>query len=117
MGLMDFIRKWSDKKREKSDSFKKMQEQDRLEEMLLERKKSANRRELEKHMRDQEEAEIKRQLDIIHKKQNKDNWKSNSILKGGSSILKNDKPILREKNIFKNNKSNMLVNSEGLFKW
>jgi hypothetical protein len=30
-------------------------------------------------------------------------WKSNQILKGGTSILKEDRPILQEKNIFKGN--------------
>ena len=104
MGIMEIVRNWNDKKKEKSETFKKMQEQDKLENMLLERKKSSNRRELEKYYKDKEEAEIKKQLDIIHKQQNKDNWKSNSILTKGSSILKDDRPILKEKNIFKTSK-------------
>jgi len=78
--------------------------------MLLERKKSSNRRELEKYYKDKEESEIKKQLDIIHKQENKDNWKSNSILTKGSSILKDDRPILKEKNIFKMNKSMVVDN-------
>lgn len=110
------IRKWSDKRREKSESFKQMQEQDRLETMLIERKKSANQRELEKFYKDKEEAEIKKQLDVIHKKQNKDTWSSNLILKNGKSILKDDRPILREKNIFKGS-SNMFMNQGSMFKW
>jgi len=110
MGIMEIVRNWNDKKKEKSETFKKMQEQDKLENMLLERKKSSNRRELEKYYKDKEEAEIKKQLDIIHKKQNKDNWKSNSILTKGSSILKDDRPILKEKNIFKMNKKMVVDN-------
>ena len=116
MSVMDIIRNWSEKRKEKSETFKKMQEQDRLENMLLERKKSANRRELEKFYKDEEEAEIKKQLDIIHKKQNQDNWKSNSILNKDKSIMKTDRPILKEKNIFKGNK-NMFVDNGSMFKW
>ena len=110
MGIMEIVRNWNDKKKEKSETFKKMQEQDKLENMLLERKKSSNRRELEKYYKDKEEAEIKKQLDIIHKQQNKDNWKSNSILTKGSSILKDDRPILKEKNIFKTSKKMVVDN-------
>jgi len=116
MSVMDMVRNWSEKRKEKSETFKKMQEQDRLDNMLQERKKSSNRRELEKHFKDEEEAEIKKQLDIIHKKQNKDNWKSNSILNKDNSIMKTDRPILKEKNIFKNNK-NMFVGNKSMFKW
>ena len=104
MSVMDIVRNWSENRKSKSETFKKMQEQDKLENMLLERKKSSNRRELEKYYKDKEESEIKKQLDIIHKQENKDNWKSNSILTKGSSILKDDRPILKEKNIFKTSK-------------
>ena len=103
MSIMDVVRNWSDKRKEKSETFKQMQEQDRLDEMLHERKKSSNRRELEKFYKDKEEEAIKKQLDKIHKKQNKDSWKSNSMLDKGATIMKDDRPILKEKNIFKTN--------------
>jgi len=110
MSVMDIVRNWSENRKSKSETFKKMQEQDKLENMLLERKKSSNRRELEKYYKDKEESEIKKQLDIIHKQENKDNWKSNSILTKGSSILKDDRPILKEKNIFKTSKKMVVDN-------
>ena len=110
------IRKWSDKRKGKSEEFKQMQEQDRLETMLVERKKSANQRELEKFYKDKEEAEIKKQLDIIHAQQSKDTWSSNSILKKDKSILADDRPILKEKNIFEGQK-NMFMGHGSMFKW
>jgi hypothetical protein len=39
------------------------------------------------------------ELDKIRKQRNKDLWKSNTILKKEKSILTNDRPILKEKNI------------------
>ena len=116
MSVMDIIRNWSERKKEKKEKFKEMQEDNRLEEMLIERKKSANRRELERYMREDEEKQIKMELDRIHKKQNKDNWSSNTILKKDKSILTNDRPILKEKNIFMNQK-NMFMNQGSMFKW
>ena len=122
MALMDVIRRMAENKKEKSQKFKDMQEQDRVDTMLLERKKSSNRRELEKHFADKEEAEIKIQLDIIRKKRNKDTWKGESILKGGVSILHTDKfalssgkSMLKEKNIFMGHKENSLKTKHGMF--
>jgi len=125
MTIMDVIRKIGENKKESSQAFKTMQEQDRLETMLTERKKSANQRELERHSKEKQEAEIKRQLDIIRKKQTKASWKGNSILKGETNILKDDKKslssgksILKQKNIFLDHKSNMpITKQEMFFKW
>jgi len=116
MSVMDIVRNWSERRKEKSKKFQTLQEDDKLNDMLEERKKSSNRRELERYMKDQEEAEIKKQLEIIHKQQNKDNWKSNPILTKGASMLKDDRPILKEKNIFKHNK-NVIKSKVQMFKW
>ncbi len=125
MSIMDTIRKMGKKKRESGQRFKEMQEQDRLDTMLEERKKSANLRELEKHFKDKREENIKEQLDVIRKKRNKDTWKGNSILKGGTNILHTDKfalssgkSILKDKNIFLDHKSNNPINKQDMFfKW
>lgn len=125
MTIMDIIRKISKNKQESSNRFKEMQEQDRLETMLLERKKSANQRELERHFKEKQEEEIKRQLDIIRKKQAKASWKGNSILKSETNILKDNgkslssgKSILKQKNIFLDHKSNMPITKQDMFfKW
>ncbi len=125
MGIMDIIRRMSENKKEKSEKFKQMQENDRLETMLLERKKSSNQRALEKHYHDEQEKEFKAELDVIRKKQTKDNWKGDSILKNGKSILEDNgkslssgKSILKQKNIFLDHKANMpITKDEMFFKW
>jgi cell shape-determining protein MreC len=84
--------------------FKHAQQERKIEELLTERAKSSNQRELERYTKENEEAQIKEALEHIHKKQNTEMWKSkNSMLIGQKSILKDDRPILQEKNIFKNN--------------
>ena len=115
---MDLVRKISQNKAEKKKKFKEMQEEVRLQQMVEDRQKSSNRRELERYMKEQEEAQIKAALDKIHKKQNKENWKGNNILKQDTDILNNDRPILMEKNIFLDNKTKIPMSGNNLFfKW
>lgn len=105
MGIIQKLIRGNEEKAEFKERFKQAQMDDRIATMVEERKKSANRRELERYMREQEEAKVKEVLDKIHKKQNQDMWSSNSILKKDKSILTEDRPILKEKNIFTNNKN------------
>jgi hypothetical protein len=116
MGVMALVRKWQERKKEKSEKFKQMQEEDKLNEMLLERKKSSNRRELERYYKEQEEKQIKEALDKIHKQQNKESWKGNNF-NNKMTILKDDRPILKEKNIFMDNKNKVPIQTqrEGMF--
>jgi len=115
MAIMDVVRKFSEKKAIKKAKFKEAEENMKIQDLLEERQKSANRRELERHIKEQEEMQIKRELDSIRKKQNHDNWKGTNMMKG-NSILKNDRPILKEKNIFKQTKANNLISPGGFFK-
>ena len=93
-------------KAEFKEKFKQAQEEDKIMNILEERKKSANRRELERYYRDKEEEKIKEALNKIHKKGNQENWKSkNMVLAKGKNILANDKPMLKEKHIFQGNKN------------
>lgn len=112
---MDIIKKIAERKAINKAKFKEAEENIKIERVLEERSKSANRRELERHMKEQEEIQIKKQLDLIRKKQNHENWKGTNMMKG-TSILKNDRPILKEKNIFKNRKSNNLLGKGDFFK-
>jgi len=90
--------------------------------MLEERQKSANQRELERYVKEQDEKEITMHLEKIRKKQRADTWKGKSILKSQKSILhedtkilENDRPILGQKNIFLDNKSNIPLSKKRLF--
>ena len=108
MTIIDIVRKFAGKNNESSEKFKQMQEDYRLQKILEERQKSSNQRELERFYKEQQEKKIKDELDIIRKRRNKENWRGKSILTKGASILKDERPILKEKNIFKNNKSMFL---------
>lgn len=117
MGLLKKLLRGNEEKAEFKERFKQAQMEDRIANMVEERKKSSNRRELERYMREQEEAKVKEVLDKIHKKQTQDMWKSNTILKKDKSILTEDRPILKEKNIFANNKNIFKnQNNMGFFK-
>ena len=117
MGLIDAIRKLGQNKSETKKKFKQLQEDDRLQNMLEERKKSSNRRELEKYIRDQEEMKIKQELDKIHKMQSSESWKGSNVLGQKTTILKDDRPILMEKNIFLDNKTNNPLGGKMFFRW
>lgn len=105
MSVMDIVRKWSEKKKEKSLKYKELEEDYKLHKMLEDRQKSSNKRELEDYYKRKEEEAIKRELDAIHKQEAKNHWKTDiSMINSQKRILKNDRPILKEKNIFKDNK-------------
>lgn len=126
MGLLQkLIKGMGEDKKEIKLKLKEAQQNKKIEELLEERSKSANQRELERYMKEKRENQIKKVLDEIHKKQNKDNWKGKMIFKGHKNILKedmkilkNDKPILHQKNIFLDNKTNIpLTGGKMFFKW
>ena len=106
MGIMNTIRKMQESKKMKSEKFKQMQDDDKLTEMLYERKKSANERELEGYYEKLRESKIKSVLATIHKQQSKDSWSSGNPLKD-KYMFKEKNPILKEKNIFLDNKSDI----------
>ena len=93
---MELVKKLASGRKEKSEKFKQMEEDYRLQKMLEDRQKSSNERELEKRMKQAREEQIKAQLDILRKEDQKKAWKSNDILKGGKSILKDDMSILKD---------------------
>lgn len=122
MGLLKRLLGKTDKDKEEFKMrLKQAQDEDKIMNLIEERKKSANKRELERYMKEREEEQIKNTLNKIHKKENSELWKSkNSILDKGTSILKDDHPILKEKNIFIDDKTKIPFTSGGeniFFKW
>jgi len=115
MGLKDLINNIRERKREKKQKFIEAEEDMRIQEMLEERKKSANERELEKFMKKEREEKIKLELDKMRKKEARDiNFNHNPL--DVPNVISHAKwEILKEKNMFKNN-SNMFFNNEFIFK-
>lgn len=120
MGLIqNLLHKVSGNRKEFKEKFKQAEEEMKINKMLEERQKSSNRRELERYYKDKEEKEIKEALEKIHKKQNAENWKSpHTIIGNKTTILKDDRPILMEKNIFLDNKTKIPISGGRMFfKW
>ena len=116
MGLMDIIRKYSEKKATTKEKFKQAEEEMKIQRLLEERQKSSNRRELERYMKDKEEERIKQALEGIRKKQSHDTWSGKtSMINQKMTILQDDKPILMEKNIFLDNKTKVPLTNKGMF--
>ena len=119
MTIMDLIRKMTGKKSESKEKYKDAEEEIKIQRLLEERSKSSNRRELERYMKEEEEARIKVALDKIRHQKTSDDWGGkSSLMNQKMTILKNDRPILMEKNIFSNNQQSMSVPKGDLFfKW
>ena len=114
--LQDILSKIKGNKSEFKEQLKEAQMQDKIQTTINERKKSSNLRELEKVMRDRDEERIKSALDKIHKQQNSETWKSkNLILAQKATILNNDRPILKEKNIFMGGHQIPFMHRGGMF--
>ena len=122
MGLIkNLLGKSSGDKAEFKAKMKHAQEEDKIERLITERAKSANQREVERYIKEGEEAEYKKILDEVRHKNNKENWSGDgkNILNSQKNIMKNDRPILKEKNIFLDNKSDVPLSKKGgmFFKW
>jgi len=117
MGIIDMVRKFSEKKSVDKKRFKEVETERKIERILNDREKSSNERELEKIMKQKREDGIKAELDKIHHSQNQEMWKSKkSVMDGGTPITRNDRPLLKEKNIFLNKKNNIpFVKGEQMF--
>ena len=104
--MQDILQNLGKNKSEFKEQLKQAQMDDRIQRTVEERKMSSNERDLLKRMKQKREEGIKKQLDALRKQDSKDNWKSkNSILAQETNILKNDRPILKEKNIFMDKKN------------
>ena len=74
-------------------------EERRAQRIAEQREKPSNERELERYIEEQRQQNIKFQLERFRKQRQSEGWKSNLMKK--EYILKDKKPILKEKNIFK----------------
>jgi hypothetical protein len=112
MGIKEIISAMREGKIEKNKKFHELEEDFLLRKKLEERQKSANERELERYMKEQREDSIKKQLETFRKRKQDELWHNNFLLKKDKSILRTDRPILKEKNIFVMEKQN---NERSLF--
>jgi len=126
MGFAEFIKKLRERNKERKQLFKEMEDRMRVEELLNERKKSANERELERLLKEEKEEKIKSMLEKLRKKRqmelrfkhnpinipnitNKTSWevlKEKNLFKGKSDFISNQPFILKsDLKMFQNNKN------------
>jgi hypothetical protein len=104
MGLIKRLLGGSEDKVEFKQKLKEAQMDDKVARTVEERNMSANERDVLSRLKKKREEKIKIELDALRKEDSKEMWKSkHSVLDGGKKILANDRPILKEKNIFKDN--------------
>ena len=121
---MDVVRKWKEKKSEKSEKFKQMQEDLQLQKMLEERAKSSAQRELERHFKDKQEEQYKKAVDKLHQQQSTESWKGKNLFQGHKNIMKSEKNIMEndrkgvlEKSMFLDNRNKIAAKEALFFKW
>ena len=117
MGLLQKLLKGnSEDKIEFKQKLKAAQQDKRIQDLIEERSKSSNERDLINRMKKKREDGIKMELDKLRKEDSKEMWKSkNNILKSQTNILKNDRPILKEKNIFIDHRNDIPFVQRGMF--
>ena len=123
MGLIqNLVKGMGENKKELKQKFKDAQQDLKVRTMLEERSKSANQRELERYVKEEEEKSIKEALEKIRKGQRADAWKGKSILKSQKnilhedmSVLKGNKNMFKQKNVFLDGQSNVPLSKKRLF--
>jgi hypothetical protein len=108
MGFRDIISKLGEKRRERSEKFKEIEEDYRLQKMLEERQKSSNERELERFQKEEREENIKEALEFYRKQKDNDIRFGHNPLDTPNVTNHTDWEVLKEKNQFAA-KGNMFV--------
>jgi len=111
MGIMNVLRKMGENKKVLKERMAFAQQERKINKIIEEREKSSNERELERIRRDRREEAIKKQLQSIRAQETKDNWKGNNFT-GKATMLNDDRPILKEKNLFMQEEKNILLDKK-----
>ena len=120
MGLLKRLFGSSEEKKEFKIKLKQAQQDDRVARIIEERSMSSNERDLLKRIEKNRQEKIKVELDKLRKIDNEEMWKSKNLILGQkATILKNDRPILKEKNIFIDHRNDIPFTQKGdmFFKW
>lgn len=114
MGIANLISNLGNKNRERKELMRSMDQQIRVEEVLSDRRKSANERELERFMKEDREEMIKLKLEQARKIRDRDIKFGHNPL-NAKNIMKSEWEVMKEKNMFKG-KSDMFSNQSFIHK-
>lgn len=109
MGIRDFLNRM----KEKRLKYKQFEEDMKVQEQYIERKKSSNERELERFVEENRQKRIKAELEKFREARNKDIEFGHQILETPNMYHKEKQIIMKQKNLF-NGKSNLNTRG-GLF--
>ena len=109
------IDNWKERNKGRKELISQMDERMRAEEILEQRKKSANERELEMFVKEDREESIKSQLQKMRKIRDDDIKFGHNPLNAPNITNHVDFEILKQKNLFKG-KSNMFSNHTSVLK-
>ena len=115
MALKEFLARFSKDKLETKQKFKQMEEDLALQNKLEDRQKSANERELEKFMTEEREARIKSKLESYRKKEKKDLWTHNSVFGAKTTMLDNNKNMMKSDMFSTIGGSSKRIKGKGMF--
>ena len=101
--------------KEKKMLLKKMLEQDRMENIVIERRKSSNLRELERYIKENQEKSIKEELDKARKARSNDIRFGHNPLDVKNITSSTQWEVMKERNMFKG-KSNMFEGQGNIHK-
>ena len=114
MGIKEFMEDMRERRKEKKEVLTGMAEQMRAEEILTERKKSANERELQRFFKENREEQIKVELEKMRKIRDEDiKFGHNSL--NTPNVTVGDTELLKAKNLFKG-KGNIFSGNESIHK-
>jgi len=105
MGFKDFIQALGEKKRQKKELARQIEDRVRIEEMIEQKRMSSNERELNRFVQEDREEEIKEALEVMRKTRRDDIAFGHNPL-NTKNIMKSEWEILKEPNQF-NKRSNM----------
>jgi hypothetical protein len=115
MGFKEILSKIGEKRREKKQLLREIDNELHVRKLLEDRQKSANERELERFMKEEREAQIKDRLEFERTKRKHDITFNHNILNTPNITNHVDWEVLREPNMFKNNK-NIFTHQEMIHK-
>ncbi len=117
MGFKEIISKLGAKNKERKEILRRMDDQMRMEEILINRRKSANERELERYDDEDREESIKERLEYMRKKRDRDIKFNHNALDVKNITTHTEWEVLKEPNVFagKNNRS-MFANQKFIHK-
>jgi len=116
MGFKEIVQKLTGGKSENKEMIKQFERQVRTQRIVEDRLKSANERELERFKNEDREEQIKSALQIARNKKRDDIAFGHNILDTKNVTSDAQWHVLREKNMFKNNRGNMFVGNKSIHK-